>query len=65
LYRDILLAQCHALHSAMPSLFEPIDDETEFLLPENLSKTDHLIHDLVTDIPEQDWGCNPPIFNLS
>lgn len=55
LYRELLLAQCHALHSAMPFLFEPIDDASELLLPENLTKTDSLIHDLITDIPEQDW----------
>ena len=34
LYRMLLLAQCHALHSAMPFLFEGIDDETELVLPE-------------------------------
>ena len=55
LYRELLLAQCHALHTAMPFLFEPVDDETELLLPENLTKTDSLIHDLITEIPEQDW----------
>ncbi len=55
LYRELLLAQCHALHTAMPFLFEAIDDETELLLPENLTKTDSFIHDLVTDIPEEDW----------
>ena len=55
LYRELLLAQCHALHTAMPFLFEQVDDETELLLPENLTKTDSLIHDLVTDIAEDDW----------
>jgi len=56
LYRLLLLAQCHALHNAMPFLFEPVDDETELLLPENLTKTDSLIRDLVSSIPEQDWA---------
>jgi type II restriction/modification system DNA methylase subunit YeeA len=56
LYRDLLLAQCHALHKTMPFLFEAIDDETELLLPENLTKTDSLIHDLVTEISEDDWS---------
>jgi len=55
LYRELLLAQCHALHTAMPFLFEPVDDATELLLPENLTKTDSLIRDLVAEIPEQDW----------
>jgi type II restriction/modification system DNA methylase subunit YeeA len=56
LYRELLLAQCHALHQAMPFLFETVDDETELLLPENLTKTDSLLHDLVTAIPEADWA---------
>lgn len=56
LYRELLLAQCHALHQAMPFLFEAVDDETELLLPENLTNTDSLIHDLTTEIPEEDWN---------
>jgi hypothetical protein len=55
LYRDLLLAQCHALHQAMPFLFERLDDETELLLPDNLLQTDSLIRELVTAIPEADW----------
>lgn len=55
LYRELLLAQCHALHTAMPFLFEAVDDETELLLPENLTKTDSLIKDMVKDVPEEDW----------
>ncbi|MBE0471463.1 MAG: hypothetical protein IBX55_18380 [Methyloprofundus sp.] len=38
LYRTLLLGQCHALHKAMPFLFEAIDDETELLLPDNLTR---------------------------
>ena len=56
LYRELLLAQCHALHQAMPFLFEAVDDATELLLPDNLTKTDSLIHELVNAIPEQDWA---------
>jgi len=55
LYRDLLLAQCHALHQAMPFLFERLDDEAELLLPDNLLQTDSLIRELVTAIPEEDW----------
>jgi type II restriction/modification system DNA methylase subunit YeeA len=55
LYRELLLAQCHALHQAMPFLFEAIDDATELLLPDNLTKTDSLIRELVDTIPEEDW----------
>jgi hypothetical protein len=55
LYRDLLLAQCRALHQSMPFLFEPVDDETELLLPDNLLQTDSLIRELATAIPEEDW----------
>ncbi|AZM96168.1 BREX-1 system adenine-specific DNA-methyltransferase PglX [Vreelandella venusta] len=55
LYRELLLAQCHALHAAMPFLFEPLDDASELLLPNNLTKTDSLIRELVKAIPEEDW----------
>ncbi|WP_336275273.1 BREX-1 system adenine-specific DNA-methyltransferase PglX [Vreelandella indica] len=55
LYRELLLAQCHALHEAMPFLFEPLDDASELLLPNNLTKTDSLIRELVEAIPEEDW----------
>ncbi|MDG2965977.1 BREX-1 system adenine-specific DNA-methyltransferase PglX [Pseudomonas extremaustralis] len=55
LYRELLLAQCHALHKAMPFLFEAVDDATELLLPDNLTKTDSLIRELVSAIPDEDW----------
>lgn len=55
LYRLILIAQCNALHSAMPFLFEWIDDETELLLPNNLLHSDSLIRKLVNEIDEEDW----------
>lgn len=55
LYRLLLIAQCNALASAMPFLFERIDDATELLLPDNLLHTDSVIAKLVADIPEEDW----------
>jgi hypothetical protein len=55
LYRTLLLGQCHALHQAMPFLFESIDDETEILLPNNLTRTDSILRGLVDDIPAEDW----------
>ena len=55
LYRLLLIAQCNALHSAMPFLFERIDDETELLLPDNLLHSDSLIRQLVNEIDEADW----------
>jgi hypothetical protein len=55
LYREVLLAQCHALHTAMPFLFESLDDATELLLPDGLLRTDSLLAPLVTKIDEADW----------
>jgi hypothetical protein len=56
LYRLLLLWQCNALHSAMPFLFEKIDDETELLLPDNLLNSDSLIRKLVGEIDQKDWN---------
>lgn len=55
LYRELLLGQCHQLHLAMPFLFEALDDETELLLPDNLTRTDSVLKGLVNEIPEADW----------
>ncbi|MDA9856593.1 BREX-1 system adenine-specific DNA-methyltransferase PglX [Rubripirellula sp.] len=55
LYQMLLLAQCNALHKAMPFLFESIRDGTELLLPDNLLHTDSLVRTLVNDIPEEQW----------
>jgi type II restriction/modification system DNA methylase subunit YeeA len=55
LYRHLLLGQCHQLHQAMPFLFEALDDETELLLPDNLTRTDSILRGLVDGIPEEDW----------
>jgi len=56
LYRLLLTAQCNALHTAMPFLFERIDDETELLLPDNLLNSDSLMRNLVGEIEEEDWN---------
>ncbi|HBZ2419393.1 TPA: BREX-1 system adenine-specific DNA-methyltransferase PglX, partial [Klebsiella pneumoniae] len=55
IYRELLLAQCHALHRAMPFLFEAVDDEAELLLPDNLTRTDSILRGLVDSIPPEDW----------
>ncbi len=55
IYREILLAQCDHLHQAMPFLFDAIDSETRLLLPGNLTRTDSLIRQLITSIPEELW----------
>ena len=55
LYRMFLVAQCNALHSAMPFLFERIGDETELVLPESLLHSDSIVRKLVSGIDEEDW----------
>ena len=55
LFRILLIAQCNALSTAMPFLFERIEDETELLLPDNLLHSDSLIRKLVGEISEEDW----------
>lgn len=55
LYRELLLGQCHYLHAIMPFMFEALDDATELLLPDNLTKTDSILKGLVEEIPEHDW----------
>ena len=55
LYRELLLGQCHYLYKIMPFMFEEIDDATELLLPNNLTKTDSILKGLINDIPEEDW----------
>ncbi|HBB2558451.1 TPA: BREX-1 system adenine-specific DNA-methyltransferase PglX, partial [Escherichia coli] len=55
LYRELLLAQCHALHGAMPFLFEAVNDDIELVLPDNLTRTDSILRGLVDTIPEEDW----------
>ncbi|EPO3029604.1 hypothetical protein ACT7T5_003385 [Vibrio cholerae] len=55
LYRELLLAQCHQLSKIMPFMFEKLDDATELLLPDNLTKTDSILKALVNDVPEDNW----------
>jgi hypothetical protein len=56
LYRMLLVAQCNALSSAMPFLFERIDDESELLLPDNLLRTDSVVAKMISSIDEEDWS---------
>lgn len=55
LYREILLGQCHQLSTIMPFMFEKLDDATELLLPDNLTKTDSILKDLINELPEDNW----------
>ncbi len=55
LYRKLLLAQCNQLHDAMPFLFDPIDSVTSLLLPDDLTRSDSIIMDLVQQVDEESW----------
>ena len=55
LYRMLIIAQCNALHKAMPFLFEKIDNEAELLLPDNLLHSNSPVRKMVQDIDEDLW----------
>ena len=55
LYRLLMVAQCNALHQAIPFVFGKIADETELLLPDNLLHSNSVIRRLVSSIEETDW----------
>jgi len=55
LYRMLIIAQCNALHKAMPFLFEKIDNEAELLLPDNLLHSNSPVRKMVTEIDEALW----------
>lgn len=55
LYRKLLLAQCNQLHDAMPFLFDSIDSVTSLLLPDDLTRSDSIIADLVQQVDEESW----------
>ncbi|MBF0468017.1 MAG: BREX-1 system adenine-specific DNA-methyltransferase PglX, partial [Desulfamplus sp.] len=55
LFRMLLIAQCNALHNAMPFLFGKVDNEEELLLPDNLLHTGSPLHNLVTEVDEELW----------
>lgn len=55
LYKELLLGQCHQLSTIMPFMFEKLDDATELLLPDNLTKSDSILKELINDIPEDNW----------
>ena len=56
LYRMLIIAQCNALHKAMPFLFERIDNEAELLLPDNLLHSSSPVRKMVSEIDEALWN---------
>lgn len=55
LYKYLLIAQCNALNTGLPEMFEEIGGWTELLFPNNLLRNDSVIAHMVEDIPEDDW----------
>jgi len=55
LYRMLLIAQCNALHKAMPFLFERIGGYTELLIPDNLLHSNSPVRNLANETPEEEW----------
>jgi type II restriction/modification system DNA methylase subunit YeeA len=55
LYKMLVIAQCNALHKAMPFLFDPVDSEAELLLPDNLLHSNSPVKKLVDEIDEALW----------
>ena len=55
LFRLIFLAECEELAGFMPSVFDPVDEAFELLLPGGLLRKGSVLDSLVNDIPESDW----------
>lgn len=55
LFKYLLIAQCNALNSILPNLFEKIADYTELLLPDYLLRDGSVIEQMISLIPEEDW----------
>ena len=54
-YKHILISRCNSLSSILPGTFQKIDDYTELLLPDALYKKGGIVHDLVNDVPEDNF----------
>ncbi|MBT8900173.1 BREX-1 system adenine-specific DNA-methyltransferase PglX [Lactobacillus delbrueckii subsp. bulgaricus] len=55
LYRYLLIVQCNELNSALPKMFQRLNDYTELLLPDNLLREGSVLEQMVSLIPEDDW----------
>ena len=55
LYKHLLIAQCNALNTPLPYMFERISNWTELLFPANLLRPDSVIGTMISAIPEEDW----------
>jgi len=55
LYKYLLITQCNDLNSALPEMFEKIQNYTELLFPNNLLKAGSVLSNMVFGIPQDDW----------
>ena len=55
LYKYLLITQCNALNQGLPCMFEKISNWTELLFPANLLRSDSVVGQMVSEIPEEDW----------
>lgn len=55
LYRYLLIVQCNELNSALPKMFQRLNDYTELLLPDNLLRDGSVLEQMVSLILENDW----------
>lgn len=55
LYKYLLITQCNALNVGLPYMFERIANWTELLFPANLLRSDSVVGQMITEIPEEDW----------
>ncbi|HAJ96699.1 MAG TPA: BREX-1 system adenine-specific DNA-methyltransferase PglX [Ruminococcus sp.] len=55
LYKYLIITQCNALNAGLPEMFEEIGGWTELLFPANLLRSDSVIANMVSMIPESDW----------
>jgi type II restriction/modification system DNA methylase subunit YeeA len=55
LYKFLILSLCNHLNTIMPFLFEKIADYTELVFPDKLLRTDSILVDINSIIPEEDW----------
>lgn len=55
LYKYLLITQCNALNDILPKMFQKINDTTELLFPDNLLREGSVLHQMITNIPEEDW----------
>lgn len=55
LYKYLLITQCNDLNTALPEMFEKIQNYTELLFPNNLLKEGSVLACMISNIPQEDW----------